>query len=346
MKKMILVLSLVLTCTVAFAIPARRGQWKTLKLADGTEVRAELRGDEFCRYWQAEDGRKFVIDRKTGLAGEADMGAMKARADQRRARVGSQRARRSPQARLEMGESHSPYVGEKKGLIILVEFADMPFRDGHDTELFHRMANEEGFSEGHFQGSIKDYFKAQSFGKFVVDFDVKGPVRMDKGYAYYGENMEDGFENLFRMSEMVLAACRGIDGETDFSDYDWDGDGVVDLVYLLYAGYGEADSHEEATIWPHQYALSYISQAQEFDGVTVNAYACSSELNDADDLSGIGAVCHEFSHGLAWPTCMTSLTITTTTAWETGASCATAATTTTGMCRPAIRATSVGMRVG
>ena len=298
MKKMILVLSLVLTCTVAFAIPARRGQWKTLKLADGTEIRAELRGDEFCRYWQAEDGRKFVVDRKTGLAHEADMGAMKARADQRRVRVGSQRARRSPQARLEMGESHSPYVGEKKGLIILVEFADMPFRDGHDTELFHRMANEEGFSEGHFQGSIKDYFKAQSFGKFVVDFDVKGPVRMDKGYAYYGENMEDGFEDLFRMSEMVLSACRGIDGETDFSDYDWDGDGVVDLVYLLYAGYGEADSHEEATIWPHQYALSYISQAQEFDGVTVNAYACSSELNDADDLSGIGAVCHEFSHGL------------------------------------------------
>ncbi len=298
MKKMILVLSLVLTCTVAFAIPARRGQWKTLKLVDGTEVRAELRGDEFFRFWQAEDGRKFVVDRKTGLAGETDVEAMKARANRRRARVNAQRVRRSPQAKLGLGESHPPYVGERKGLIILVEFADLSFRDGHDPELFRRMANEEGFSEGSFQGSIKDYFKAQSFGQFIVDFDIKGPVRMDKGYAYYGENLVDGAEDPVRIAEMVLDACRDIDGEADFSDYDWDGDGVVDLVYLLYAGYGEADSYEEATIWPHQYALSYISQAQEFDGVSVDAYACSSELNSTDDLFGIGAICHEFSHGL------------------------------------------------
>ena len=298
MKKMILVLSLVLTCTVAFAIPARRGQWKTLKLADGTEVRAELRGDEFCRYWQAEDGRKFVIDRKTGLAGEADMGAMKARANLRRAPVGRQRARRSPQARLELGESHSPYVGEKKGLIILVEFADQSFRDGHGPELFYRMANEEGFSEGFFQGSVKDYFKAQSFGQFVVDFDVKGPVRLNKGYAYYGENLVDGSEDPVRICEMVLDACRSIDGETDFGDYDWDGDGVVDLVYLLYAGYGEADTDDEATIWPHQYNLSFSSMMQDFDGVSIDAYACSSELNYEDDLFGIGAICHEFSHGI------------------------------------------------
>ena len=81
MKKLFLTLSLALTCTVMLAVPAKRGQWKTVKLADGTEVRVELRGDEFCHYWQAADGRQFVADETTGLYKVADMKSMMARAE-------------------------------------------------------------------------------------------------------------------------------------------------------------------------------------------------------------------------------------------------------------------------
>ena len=64
-------LSLILTtfCTMMMAVPAKRGVWKTFKLADGTEVRAELRGDEHVRYWRAEDGCTF-IDLAPALASE------------------------------------------------------------------------------------------------------------------------------------------------------------------------------------------------------------------------------------------------------------------------------------
>lgn len=64
MKKLYLSLSLALMCSVAFAVPAKRGLWKTVKLADGTEVKVELRGDEFCRYWQTEDGNVYVENTK------------------------------------------------------------------------------------------------------------------------------------------------------------------------------------------------------------------------------------------------------------------------------------------
>lgn len=48
--------------SVVNAIPVKRGQWRTIRLADGTSVKVELRGDEWAHYWQGEDGRVFVAD--------------------------------------------------------------------------------------------------------------------------------------------------------------------------------------------------------------------------------------------------------------------------------------------
>ena len=36
----------------AAAVPAKRGLWKTLRLADGQEVRARLTGDDIVHYYQ------------------------------------------------------------------------------------------------------------------------------------------------------------------------------------------------------------------------------------------------------------------------------------------------------
>ena len=80
MKKLFLTLSLAFACTVMFAVPAKRGQWKTVKLANGQEVRVELRGDEFCKFWQTADGLKLVENPKTGFYEKADMKRMTAKA--------------------------------------------------------------------------------------------------------------------------------------------------------------------------------------------------------------------------------------------------------------------------
>lgn len=301
MKKLFMTLSLALICAVAFAVPAKRGQWKTVKLADGTEVRAELRGDEFCHYWQAEDGRKFVINDKTKLAEPADIDAMIERAGKMRANATAARLKRSPMSRVTVGEEHAPYEGEKKGLIILVEFADVAFTEGDSLGFYRRMVNEEGFSEGKFRGSLKDYFKDQSYGKFSIDFDVVGPVKVDKSYKYYGANNFFGYEDMDKVVEMVVDACEAVDSLVDFSDYDWDGDSIVDQVFIIYAGYGEADYDDPNTIWPHQYNISYIIDKPSFDGVYVDTYACGSELNGSGNTCGIGTICHEFSHCLGLP---------------------------------------------
>lgn len=284
------------------AMPAKRGQWKVIKLADGTEIRAELKGDEFCSYWQATDGRKFVENIRNGVFEQTDMARLEAVAAPMRAASRMNR-NTGPAARMPIGGDHEPYTGKKKGLIILVEFTNKKFEAAHTRELFNRIANEEGFSEMNFRGSVKDYFKEQSYGQFELDFDVVGPVAMKQRYGFYGAPTADGQnDNYANVARMVADACRAVDGEVDFNDYDWDGDGEADQVFIIYAGHGQADYDDVNTIWPHSSSIQALSGTNlVLDGVKIDTYACSCELNGSGDIYGIGAMCHEFSHCLGLP---------------------------------------------
>jgi len=155
-------------------------------------------------------------------------------------------------------------------------------------------------------GSVHDYFYDQSYGQFDLTFDVVGPVTLSKEYGYYGENDNNG--NDKRPATMVIETVKLADAlGVDFSKYDWDGDGEVDQVFLVYAGTGEADSNVEDEIWPHEYTLTdskYFKDGdgpQTIDGVVIDTYAATCELADSRTIDGIGTACHEFSHCLGLP---------------------------------------------
>ena len=136
-----------------------------------------------------------------------------------------------------------------------------------------------------------DYFKAQSAGQFELDFDVIGPVTMSNTYSYYGGNDRSGNDKY--PGKMGREACTAIKDSVNFSDYDWDGDGNVDQVFVLYAGQGEADSGIENTIWPHEWQLSSSDYGGSLtlDNVTIDTYACSNELTSNSTIEGIGTIC-------------------------------------------------------
>ena len=152
-----------------------------------------------------------------------------------------------------------------------------------------------------FKGSVHDYFKDQSGGQFLIDFDVVGPVPLSMGYAYYGENDADGHD--LRAGEMVAEACKMVSGMVDFSDYDWDGDGEVEQVVVLFAGQGEHCCDDDKTIWPHEFQLEYSDYGHvlKLDEMVISTYACCSELSLNGIIDGIGTLCHEFSHCLGLP---------------------------------------------
>ncbi|MDE6740957.1 MAG: M6 family metalloprotease domain-containing protein [Muribaculaceae bacterium] len=198
-------------------------------------------------------------------------------------------------------KSSFPTIGEQKGLVILVEFADVEFEYG-DYEYFHRMLNEEGFSDYGSLGSARDWFIENSDGRFIPEFDVYGPVKLPKDRSFYGEN--DVYGNDAHPYDMTIDACKLLDEKIDFTEYDRDGDGVIDNVFLFYAGLGEHDSGITDAVWPHSWDLSVAVPKEEyvFDGVKLDHYACTCEYpRGYKRPDGIGTFVHEFSHVMGLP---------------------------------------------
>lgn len=315
MKLLMLASLLGFVALSAQAVPAKKGVWRMVTLADGTQKRVELRGDEFCSYWVDAEGVSYNLDSESKRYVRVDANALQLRASQLRAKANQDRIARMAKARRmatkkSLGQTNGSYFGKKKGLIILVQYKDKIFKFGHNQKMYNRIANETGYANSlGFVGSVKDYFLAQSNGQFELDFDVVGPYTLNHEYAYYGA--PSGNSHDVRPCDMVYDACRLADPDVNFTDYDWDGDGYVEQVYVLFAGLGQAAGGDENTIWPHEYKLqegnngSYVSKD---NNVVVNTYACGPELTlqytpvaYRERVDGIGTLCHEFSHCLGYP---------------------------------------------
>lgn len=312
LRKSLIALILVAATVAANAVPAMKGVRRTVKMANGKTISVELRGDEHGHYWIDSVGNGYRKVVGQDFFQQIDLKKVKFEIAEKVKLANQQRAPRLQKARkaAQQGSTSSAYLGKKKGIIILVQFTDTKFKLGHNQSFYDKMANQLNYSTSlGYVGSVKDYFLAQSNGQFELDFDVVGPYTLKHECAYYGGNDDDG--NDKRPGAMVAEACKAADSEVDFYDYDWDGDGYVDQVFVLYAGKNEAAYGDDDTIWPHMYNLAssdYGSSLVTADGAVVNTYACSSELTAIAaqvvikfQADGIGTLCHEFSHCLGYP---------------------------------------------
>lgn len=303
MKKIILSIALAMLTLTASAVPARRTQ-RTLTLSDGTQVTATLSGDENYHYWKTADGRAFVMNEEN-IPQEISLQQAQSKLQAKVQARNAHRIAKRTKHKAAWGAESNPISGERKGLVILVNYKDKKMQ--HTQAEYNDYFNKAGYSDNNCTGSVRDYFLSQSYGKFSLDFDVMGPVTLSKNLSYYGDNDSDG--NDKHAAEMVAEAVKLAVSGIDLKKYDWDGDGYVDQVYVVYAGYGEHADAPANTIWPHEYELSEAAKyndgpgALTINGVTIDTYACSSELrgSSGNKMDGIGTACHEFSHCLAIP---------------------------------------------
>lgn len=190
-----------------------------------------------------------------------------------------------------------------KGLIILVEYSDVKFSRADYARIAEEMANKENYdgymSNGEIPekvectGSVKDYFKYSSMGKFAPHFDVVGPVGINYASTYPRQTTN--------AQTVIKAALAAADDQINYKDYDADGDGTVDMFYVIFAGAGSNfGSNNQNLLWPHAWQV----QSYSLDGVAFGRYACSTELYGSPSnkkLDGVGVICHEFSHVLGLP---------------------------------------------
>ena len=332
MRKQFRIVLLIMAClwcwVGALAVPANPNP-HVVTQPDGTTIRVRLCGDEYYHYYTTEDGtpvtlcddgfyRYTTIDAQNKLVASADVvgkvntpvlpdkkSVLKRHGELykvNKAKKVVDLPRKQAPMRSAVRNAGSK-DGVVKGIIVLAEFQDQKFT--FSQKAINDKMNKVGYTDEYGSiGSVRDYFIAQSYGQFQPEFDVVGPVTLSQNMAYYGANYDGG--NDIRPHEMVAEACQlaSQQGLADMSDYDHDGDGWVDLVYVIYAGYPESSGAPGETIWPHAwYVYSGGGLLVTLDGVKLNAYACSAELNgnSGSNLDGIGTFCHEYSHTLGLP---------------------------------------------
>ena len=296
MKKILLTLVCLLSALSLLGVPAKPGSFKYTQ-PDGSVITLWRHGDEFG-HWLTDNQGRVVRKDASGfyrVDATADLASLRRAALAKRQQANRQR-------RTRRGTNYVAF-GKKHFLVILVEFADLSFASSDAQSAFSNMMNQEKYSVNGATGSARDYYFENSKGAFEPVFDVYGPVTLSQEMAYYGGNDSSGDDK--HPEEAVVDACRLLDGQIDFTRYDNDGDGNVDLVFMYYAGHGEADYHgddAEDTIWPHQWALSSGGKELALDGVTIDSYACSNELDGfTNKMVGIGTACHEFGHAMGLP---------------------------------------------
>ncbi len=314
----------------AYAIPAKP-EWRTVKQPDGSEIVVRSFGDEKFHYTLTSDNRLVVADTDgvfryatvndrgemipteftaapaEKLSAEASeflstlspVTDMISHAAERRSQ--SDMFRAPSRVPSNMQTDDFPVTGEQPVLVVLVEYQDVKFNIPNPQDYFHRLLNEEGFSDDGGTGSARDYFLESSSGLFRPRFDVYRPITLANNMQYYGGNTYYG--NDARPEEMAIEACQALDAEVDFSQYDRDNDGFIDNVFVIYAGYGEADTtNKPNTVWPHAYWIyKGAGKRVVLDGKLLDHYACSNELNADSKPCGISTVCHEFSHVMGLP---------------------------------------------
>lgn len=342
MKKLIISLSLAfLGISNLFAAKAYPGLAK-ISLADGTVVTARLYGDEHFHYYATLDGTplvlnaagKYVLTSQEELQTHQTM-AMEARKSKA---ITSEEANVTRASGIgNVNPSYFPHTGSPKALVLLVQFQDVKFKSTDPVATFNHYLNakegeerpaadlvayNDGTSHTNY-GSVQQYFKSMSMGQFIPQFDIVGPLTVSKTSAYYGkDSSKPGQGSDDNCDQMISEACALAAQKVDFSQYDSDGDGYVDLVYIIYAGYSQSwGGNSDDCLWPKSGTNDFYkydtngnkispSERLKYNGVTICRFGINNELNETPDdkdekgrdyLNGIGLFCHEFSHTLGLP---------------------------------------------
>lgn len=339
MKRILISAVLSLCAAMTFAIPAKKS-WKVVSQSDGTTIKVSQAGDEHLHYYitednvplyKAADNRYCYLTIKNGklhnsgvLAHESAARSAKELqmmntihdlapiARQMAAKKRSAAKRCGSSNRLPSKDDRSVFKGSKKALVILAAFSDKSFSKGDDAivKFYDEVLNQEGYSQNGAAGSVHDYFNDMSRGEFDLTFDIVGPVKVSKSATYYGgpSPIMGGADHI---GEFITEAIKKADEkcDIDWKKYDWDDDGEVEQVFVLYAGYGQATGGPTGTIWPNAWTLDEALQNSDgnggfsIDGVFINQYACSNELylDSGTVPMGLGVFCHEFSHCMGLP---------------------------------------------
>ena len=185
--------------------------------------------------------------------------------------------------------------GQFKALAILVSFSDKPSQVA--ASFF------DGLIFGSTGNTVNDYYEEVSYGSLdIIAVNLPSEIgwidNMPHTYSYYVDG-QNGFgdypQNAQRLTEDAVYAA---DPYVDFSQYDNDGDGFVDALFIIHAGRGAEYTGNSNDIWSHAWSCyndPYV------DGVHVSRYSMEPEYWSSPGDMTCGVFCHELGHVFGLP---------------------------------------------
>lgn len=205
----------------------------------------------------------------------------------------------SPQMSLSQDEIDKINDGKaEKVLVIPVGFIDEQFDPLHDKTHFIGIMEQ-----------MKKYYELNSGyiennSGITIDYYVSDFLELDPFYSmsYFGADGAeiDGFNGpVYELVRQAVIKLDAIDSSFDFSEYDTDGDNVIDHLIIIHAGIGqEEESTNTDLIWSHQWYIGGSNDytlGQAVDGVYAHNYTTVPETGK------LGVFAHEFGHDLGLP---------------------------------------------
>lgn len=309
---LLIIISLLCFTQNLYAVKAIQGV-VTVTQPDGSKLKVQIYGDEFFSYYttadgytisKGKDGFFYYADYSTGqlMISSARVGGLTKGAFMSKGVPQSVINFRRSVAKAEL-EALMRSISTKSNashplrvLVILAQYSDLKFVTPNPKMAFTDMLNQQGYSANGATGSAADYYSDNSMGKYRPEFVVTDVVTLPKSYRFYGEKTSSSNVTSNAQQQTMDACNEASKKGVNFGDFDANNDGMVDIVFIYYAGHNAAEGAQEA-VWPHQWA---VSGNFRLNGKQIFGYACTSELTGAygTKMTGIGTLCHEFAHTL------------------------------------------------
>jgi hypothetical protein len=310
----LLALLITLGVNPALAGPAARVA-KSFTQPDGSELQLTLWGDEYAHGWETLDGHTVRQNQQTGfweyaildetgnLTGSGSIPGRDLAPTETHLRPSEEAMRAAYQA---MGiedpkeprlKAAAPWAsGTTNVLVIMVQFpADAGDPDGA------QLAVNATFSAAQMQanlfggtptgpGNMNDYYDEISFGAIDLQGTVVGPFTV-------ANDKNDYDDGPLSAGALVAEAIALADPSVDFTPFDNDGNGEVDMVAIAYAGNGPDNGNYNGAnstvdnLWPHASSIGAVN----VDGGarTVRQYFMAAELlNSSPRIRTIGVYAH------------------------------------------------------
>ena len=253
-----------------------KGWWYAMASEDGKIRKSDYILEEYAH--ESSGLKMFKKTNKKGLVPERVFSTIQNRAQE-----------------IRYSKARETISGERRALVILMQFNDFPFIK--KKEDFLALFNEIGYHENNANGSVRDYYRWASQGQLDYVSDVYGPYTSKYSMNYYGGNGQGDGKDTHAV-DLCIEAVRSLPRDMDYSIYDNDGDGLIDNVHIIFAGYGEESGASSDAIWSHEYP--HRIALKDVIGYSIAGYSCTPELqsNRGTRMSNIGVICHELGHAL------------------------------------------------